>query len=45
MEFLSCDQKMRIITSSYRLVLWVKEKVYIQANIKQIVLTFSVAGI
>ena len=28
MEFLSCDQKMRIIMSSYRLVLWVKEKVY-----------------
>ena len=38
-------QKMRIIMPSYRLVLWVKEKVYIQANIKLIVLTFSVAGI
>ena len=45
MEFLSHDQKMRIIMPSYRLVLWVKEKVYIQANIKLIVLTFSVAGI
>ena len=45
MEFLSHDQKMRIIMPSYRLVVWVKEKVYIQANIKQIILTFSVAGI